>query len=254
MRRWEILETRAVRQRRTAAGDKLVNNYRVLGALGRGRFAKVKLCERLTAPAAAALADAHGGPDAPPAGPPPTFAAPPPSAAPPRQFAMKIFSKKALVRMKEYVSQPAPRPRGGEQRSGEQQGGDVSDAPDMAPAASRMRVVTALDRVRDEIAIMRTLFHRNVVLLFEVMESDESDKIYLILELMEGGPCMAFDPDTKRFASAATRGPLTEKLAKAYTKDVLDGLEYLHGRRICHRDIKVRGEAAHTHSVPQRKV
>jgi [calcium/calmodulin-dependent protein kinase] kinase len=236
MRRWEILETRTVRQRRTAAGDKLVNNYRVLGALGRGRFAKVKLCERLTAPAAAVLGDGHGGLDGPPAGPPPTFAAPPPAAAPPRQFAMKIFSKKALVRMKEYVSQPAPRLCGGEE-----QGGDAPDA--AAAGASRMRVVTALDRVRDEIAIMRTLFHRNVVLLFEVMESDDCDKIYLILELMEGGPCMNFQPDTKRFASAATRGPLTEKLAKAYTKDILDGLEYLHGRRICHRDIKVGGHA-----------
>lgn len=238
MRRWDIVETREVRRRRTAAGDKFINNYRMLGKLGQGRFAKVKLCERLPAASVASLANGAGDQDsgdaatgplgAPPAQPPPAFA-PPPAAPRPRQFAMKIFSKKALIRMKEYVSQPAPRARNGDDAAEQ-----VEDL-----CAKRMRVVTALDRVRDEIAIMRTLYHRNIVLLFEVIESEESDKLYMILELMTGGPCMAFRPDTKQFFSAATGGPLTEKLAKSYLKDVLEGLEYLHGRGICHRDIKV---------------
>lgn len=234
---WAIVETRAVRRRKSAAGDKLVNNYRVLRALGHGRFAKVRLCERLAEtserpePAGAIdserLEAAASSLGAPPPQPPPAFApAAPAPREPPRQFAMKIFSKKALARLKEYVSLPAPAASDGGEGEGE--------------GAPRMRVVTALDRVRDEIAIMRALYHRNVVLLFEVIESDDCDKIYMIMELMAGGPCMAYSPDTKRFASQATRGPLSEALAQAYTRDVLEGLRYLHARGICHRDIKVR--------------
>ncbi|RQM13061.1 hypothetical protein B5M09_008386, partial [Aphanomyces astaci] len=73
--------------------------------------------------------------------------------AQPRPFAAKIMSKSALQRMKEYV------------RVGES-----------------MRAVTALDNVEAEIEVMRTLYHRNIVLLFEVINDPGSDKIYLILE------------------------------------------------------------------------
>ncbi|KAF4322759.1 hypothetical protein BBO99_00001407 [Phytophthora kernoviae] len=102
----------------------------------------------------------------------------------------------------------------------------------------RMRAVTALDRVRDEIEIMRGLYHRNIVLLFEVIEADDSDKLYMVLEHMTCGPCMIYRPETKDFYSRVTGGTLAEELVRAYLADILLGLEYLHERRICHRDIK----------------
>lgn len=37
-------------------------------------------------------------------------------------------------------------------------------------------------------------------------------------------------------------GPLEETLVKIYTKQILKGLEYLHERRIMHRDIKVKSK------------
>ncbi|RHY01297.1 hypothetical protein DYB36_006247 [Aphanomyces astaci] len=129
--------------------------------------------------------------------------------AQPRPFAAKIMSKSALQRMKEYV------------RVGES-----------------MRAVTALDKVEAEIEVMRTLYHRNIVLLFEVINDPGSDKIYLILEYMSTGPCMVYNSVSKAFHSPITRGPLTEEWAKQHMRDIVQGVKYLHARGVCHRDIK----------------
>ncbi|KAE9031158.1 hypothetical protein PR003_g9923 [Phytophthora rubi] len=218
VRHWNIAETRCVSKRKTEAGDKFVNNYRVLQTLGQGRFGKVKLCERL---AAGQAATGRNG-DAVVSLPTPAFA--PPKA---RLFAMKIFSKKTLRRLKDYCAEPA-----GDKADGAAEV-DAEDGVTM-----RMRAVTALDRVHDEIEIMRSLYHRNIVLLFEVIEADDSDKLYMVLEHMTRGPCMVYRPDTKDFYSRVTGGTLPEELARSYLTDILLGLQYLHRRRICHRDIK----------------
>ncbi|KAF1334845.1 Camkk protein kinase, partial [Globisporangium splendens] len=219
--KWQIVETHRVTKLKRSDGTKCVNNYELKHTLGQGQFAKVKLCERIAAPVATTNATAVGVIGPPP--PPPTFsngAAPQPSR---RRFAMKIFSKQTLLKMKEYVAEPQTA---------------SADADGEVTTASRMRVVTALDHVRDEIAIMRTLYHRNIVLLFEVIECDTSEKIYMVMEYMPQGVCMAFDPDTKTFASPLTGGVLSDEWAKAHMRDILNGLAYLHARRICHRDLK----------------
>ncbi|RLN02235.1 hypothetical protein BBJ28_00000225 [Nothophytophthora sp. Chile5] len=242
-RRWNIAETHTVVKMKAAAGDKFVNNYRLLHTLGQGRFGKVKLCERLANICSSSSRSngqnsnikagelvvgqiGSGALGEAPALPPPMFAQPKA-----RQFAMKIFSKKMLRKMKDYCAEPAH----------EQRKGELAAVEDALPA--RMRVVTALDRVRDEIEIMRSLYHRNIVLLFEVIE-DNSDKIYMVLEYMAQGPCIVYRPDTKDFYSHVTGGPLSEELARAYLRDILLGLEYLHQRRICHRDIKASHHSA----------
>ncbi|POM64208.1 CAMKK protein kinase [Phytophthora palmivora] len=236
-RRWDIVETHCLVKRKTEAGEKFVNNYRLLQTLGQGRFGKVKLCERLANggnPSSAASSNASGAVHAA------SIAAngevdaaiaslPPPAFAPPktRQFALKIFSKKMLRRLKDYCAEPAI----GHREDGNDDAGE-NDVP------VRMRAVTALDRMHDEIEIMRSLYHRNIVLLFEVIEVDDSDKLYMVLEYMACGPCMVYRPDTKDFYSRVTGGTLSEELARNYLSDILHGLEYLHQRRVCHRDIK----------------
>ena len=44
------------------------------------------------------------------------------------------------------------------------------------------RGISALDKVRKEIDILRHLYHRNTMLLFEVIDDDGVDKLYLITE------------------------------------------------------------------------
>ncbi|KAK1945006.1 Calcium/calmodulin-dependent protein kinase kinase 1 [Phytophthora citrophthora] len=230
-RRWNIAETHSVVKQKTETGDKFVNNYRLLQTLGQGRFGKVKLCERLAnggivndnrAVVANPVSAAANGDDTAA-----IASLPPPAFAPPkvRQFAMKIFSKKMLRRLKDFCAEPA-----------KQVEGEDASREDAVPL--RMRAVTALDRVHDEIEIMRSLYHRNIVLLFEVIEADDSDKLYMVLEYMECGPCMVYRPETKDFSSRITSSVLPEELARNYLSDILFALQYLHQRKICHRDLK----------------
>ena len=78
-----------------------------------------------------------------------------------------------------------------------------------------MRAVSALDKVWAEIEIMRHLYHRHVVLLFEVclpllysifidlflwkkvLDDADVDKLYLVLEFMSGGQTLDFDDGLK---------------------------------------------------------
>ncbi|OQR92600.1 ser/thr kinase [Thraustotheca clavata] len=155
-----------------------VNEYVLHELLGKGTFAKVKRCERCV------------------------------DGTEPRPFAMKILSKAALSKMKEYV------------RDG-----------------TSMRAVTALDKVEQEISTLSCLYHRNIVLLFEVINDPSNDKIWMVLELMQG-PCMLWNSEDKVFHSPITNGVLTEEVARTHVLDIIHGVEYLHGLGICHRDIK----------------
>jgi serine/threonine protein kinase len=73
--------------------------------------------------------------------------------------------------------------------------------------------------ISHEISIMEQLDHENIVALIEVIDDPSSSKIYLIQELMGGGPLM---PDDE------TVTPIEEGLAKKYFRDILHGVCYLH--------------------------
>ena len=199
---WDIRETQRIAKGRTADGLKFINHYVVLETIGHGRFAKVQLCERVAGDEdMTQVSGRHPAQERP-------------------KYALKVFSKRELSKMREYLS-------------------DSTQQVDGVAQLPRMKVVTQLDRVRDEIAIMRTLYHRNVVLPYEVMESEESDKLYLVLEYLAKGPVMQYHPETKDFISPITQSVLSEELARSHTRDILNGVLYLHQRGICHRDLKV---------------
>lgn len=107
---------------------------------------------------------------------------------------------------------------------------------------------------------MRHLYHRSVVLLFEVLEErDEWEggpqddghegRVCMVLEYMQGGATMSFDAESGLFkrpdggadgAGVAGAGnAYSEDEAKPLFRDLVQGLLYLHGKNIVHRDIKV---------------
>lgn len=115
--------------------------------------------------------------------------------------------------------------------------------------------------MRQEIEVMRHLYHRSVVLLFEVLEErDEWEggpdgdghegRVCMVLEYMQGGPTMTFDDESGLFkrpdggagdggGGAGAGNAYSEDEAKPLFRDLVQGLLYLHGKHVVHRDIKV---------------
>ena len=85
---------------------------------------------------------------------------------------------------------------------------------------------TMLHSVQNEIKIMEGLEHPQIVDLIEVIDSDDSGKIYMILELMPGGVL-------------SNKCPMKEEQAKGYFRQIVDAVFYLHeNASIVHRDLK----------------
>lgn len=113
----------------------------------------------------------------------------------------------------------------------------------------RMKVKTALQQVQREIALMKKLAHPNLVRLYEVIDSPETDTLYMVLEYMPLGEILTFreeDGTFKRSESLRHKqveglvdaGHFDEAHAALYMVDILHGLAYLHQHHICHRDLK----------------
>lgn len=79
----------------------------------------------------------------------------------------------------------------------------------------------------NEINIMKSLNHPNVIKMYEVYEGDYH--IYLVLELLKGG---------ELFDRIVKKGHYSEKDAAILISKLLWALEYIHERGIMHRDIK----------------
>jgi len=74
---------------------------------------------------------------------------------------------------------------------------------------------------------MKLIRHQNVMMLYEVYESET--ELYLILEYVEGG---------ELFDYLVKRGRLPEKEALIFFQQIINGLDYCHNHTICHRDLK----------------
>ncbi|XP_004075019.1 calcium/calmodulin-dependent protein kinase kinase 2 [Oryzias latipes] len=124
-------------------------------------------------------------------------------------YAMKVLSKKKLMRQAGFPRRPAPRgaralPEGPTQPKG------------------------PLERVYQEIAILKKLDHPNVVKLVEVLDDPSEDHLYMVFELVKKGAVMEVPTDK----------PFGEDQARFYFQDLLRGIEYLHYQKIIHRDVK----------------
>ncbi|TFK44794.1 kinase-like domain-containing protein [Crucibulum laeve] len=84
--------------------------------------------------------------------------------------------------------------------------------------------------VRKEIAIMKKCRHAHLVRLLEVIDDPQQEKIYIAMEYLSGGPV--------EWANADHEPILSLDQTRRITRDVVNGLEYLHSHGIIHRDIK----------------
>ena len=84
-----------------------------------------------------------------------------------------------------------------------------------------------IQKIRKEINILKRLRHKNVIQLYEIMESKTN--LYLVMEYCEGKELFDYIVRNKY---------LSEKEACRFFQQIIDGVEYLHLSNITHRDLK----------------
>ncbi|KAL5554643.1 hypothetical protein UlMin_042044, partial [Ulmus minor] len=84
----------------------------------------------------------------------------------------------------------------------------------------------SIDQLRQEIALLSQFEHENIVQYYGT-DKDES-KLYIFLELVSNGSLL----------SLYQKYTLRDLQVSAYTRQILQGLKYLHDRNVIHRDIK----------------
>uniref|UniRef100_A0A8B9LJZ7 non-specific serine/threonine protein kinase n=1 Tax=Astyanax mexicanus TaxID=7994 RepID=A0A8B9LJZ7_ASTMX len=91
-----------------------------------------------------------------------------------------------------------------------------------AALGEQPKVLGPLERVYQEIAILKKLDHLNIVKLVEVLDDPAEDNLHMGKSVME----------------VPTDSPFSEEQARLYFRDIVLGIEYLHYQKIVHRDIK----------------
>lgn len=115
-----------------------------------------------------------------------------------------------------------------------------------------------MQRVAREIKILKRVRHPNVIQLYEVIDTPTA--ILLVMEHLDGGelfdcacgvasgqcpararPCCkppSLLPMHLRRADIVRHGRIREDVAVRFFHDIVDGLSYVHGKEIAHRDLK----------------
>jgi serine/threonine/tyrosine protein kinase RAD53 len=86
---------------------------------------------------------------------------------------------------------------------------------------------SAIGGVDRELSILSKLNHPNIVYLHSFYE--DMDNFYLVMEFVPGGDLMDF---------VAANGAIGEDACQVITKQILEGIAYVHKKGILHRDLK----------------
>ena len=85
-----------------------------------------------------------------------------------------------------------------------------------------------LKLVKQEIEILKIVKHKNIVQLYEILETPRY--IFIVMEFCEGGDIMSY---------ILAKGSLSESESLKYFHQLINALYYLHCQNIAHRDIKI---------------
>jgi [calcium/calmodulin-dependent protein kinase] kinase len=155
--------------------------------------------------------------------------------APPfREFALKIYSRARLRKHHRFAHDPLTGRLAA--ITGERKVAAEVGTREVSHLRSLYRSLASCPA--RQVEIMRRLWHRNIILLFEVLDDTSAESIGLVMEFCSGGCSMSYDEADRRFVSSATGGVLPEPLAAQYFDGIARGLLYLRDRCIAHRDIK----------------
>ena len=84
-----------------------------------------------------------------------------------------------------------------------------------------------IQKIRKEINILKRIRHKNIIQLYEIIESKSN--LYIIMEYCE---------NKELFDYIISKKYLKEKEACRFFQQIIDGVEYLHLSNITHRDLK----------------
>nr|CAG4640740.1 EOG090X03P9 [Eulimnadia texana] len=93
-----------------------------------------------------------------------------------------------------------------------------------------MQAAGMVSRVRQEVAIHSRLKHPSILELYTFLE--DSDNVYLILELCENG-------ELQRYLKSLGKPLSEDQAAREVLQQVVDGILYLHSHQILHRDLSL---------------
>ncbi|KAK4686856.1 mitogen-activated protein kinase kinase kinase, partial [Tremellales sp. Uapishka_1] len=91
------------------------------------------------------------------------------------------------------------------------------------------RQIGMVDALKSEIALLKDLFHPNIVAYLGCETAE--DYLSIFLEYVPGGTIASI-------YRTPGQGRFEEQLVKYFTRQILDGLAYLHAKNIWHRDLK----------------
>ena len=96
-------------------------------------------------------------------------------------------------------------------------------------AKNREQAVRQVGNLKREIAVLKKLNHPNIVRYHSFDISEEQEYVEIVLEYAQKGSLKEL---------IQKEGPLSEEEAVSMIRQILEGMAYLHSKKIVHRDLK----------------
>ena len=90
-----------------------------------------------------------------------------------------------------------------------------------------------------ELDIHKMLSHKHLIRLYEIIDDESDDKVYLVIEFAEKGQILDLDESTQKFRHHFTGSLfLPERQIQTYAKQLVAAVAYLHNKKVIHCDLK----------------